>query len=195
MYLSSYQRYCVCEVTSPTGQRRMITLNGTTCAPRNECLKDNGGCAHLCEDQPVGFQCSCFPTPDGFQLEVWTLSDNGYDCNDVNECADPTFLDEHCPSPAKCINTPGFYSCFSVAAIGKSGALSRSKGKYIYSNEVHSNLCLAALQIMIIAVKLRMMWKRCHSSWHINRDPTNCTRSQVLMLIIIVFECFKWRLN
>ena len=46
---------------------------------------------------------------------------------------------------------------FSVAAIGKSGALSRSKGKYIYSNEVHSNLCLAALQIMIIAVKLRMM--------------------------------------
>ena len=100
-YVNHFQKYCYCAVTASNGVNRMITLNGTTCGPRNECLKDNGGCAHLCVDQTVGFRCSCFPKPADFPHEVWTLSDNGYDCNDVNECADRTFVDEFCASPGK----------------------------------------------------------------------------------------------
>jgi hypothetical protein len=109
------------------GVNKVITLNGTSCELKNECAVNNGGCAHICTDTKDGFECSCYPAdpknPDtrGWEDPVWRLSDNGFDCNDIDECANATFVDFRCPSPGKCVNTPGFYKCISSVAISKSG--------------------------------------------------------------------------
>lgn len=119
---------CYCHVES-RGVPQTITLNGTTCEPRDECATNNGGCAHLCTDTAEGFECSCFSADQnnkdsrGWKEPVWRLSDNGFDCNDIDECANETFVDFRCPSPGKCVNTPGFYKCISSVAISKSGIL------------------------------------------------------------------------
>lgn len=105
-----------------------ITLNGTQCRLKDECATNNGGCAQVCTDKPDGFQCSCFPKPRGFRDEVWLLSPNKYDCLDVDECAKPAFVDEQCPSPAKCVNSPGFFACIRNTAISKSGLV--ASGEY-----------------------------------------------------------------
>ncbi|XP_073770596.1 uncharacterized protein si:dkey-88l16.3 isoform X2 [Danio rerio] len=62
------------------------------------CLVGNGGCSHFCTDKFWGALCSC---PAGM-----TLSANGRDCEDVNECAQSVS-----PCMHLCSNTPGSYRC------------------------------------------------------------------------------------
>ncbi|XP_006795713.2 low-density lipoprotein receptor-related protein 2-like [Neolamprologus brichardi] len=63
------------------------------------CLMDNGGCSHVCTDEPRGVLCSC---PAGYKL-----SPNGTDCEDLDECAPP--FD---PCAHHCSNTIGSYYCY-----------------------------------------------------------------------------------
>ncbi|XP_042080735.1 low-density lipoprotein receptor-related protein 2 isoform X3 [Haplochromis burtoni] len=63
------------------------------------CVMDNGGCSHVCTDEPRGVLCSC---PAGYKL-----SPNGTDCEDLDECAPP--FD---PCAHHCSNTIGSYYCY-----------------------------------------------------------------------------------
>uniref|UniRef100_A0A668TZW5 EGF-like domain-containing protein n=1 Tax=Oreochromis aureus TaxID=47969 RepID=A0A668TZW5_OREAU len=63
------------------------------------CLMDNGGCSHVCTDEPRGVLCSC---PAGYKL-----SPNGTDCEDLDECAPPFDSCAH-----HCSNTIGSYYCY-----------------------------------------------------------------------------------
>ncbi|XP_048030956.1 low-density lipoprotein receptor-related protein 2 isoform X1 [Megalobrama amblycephala] len=62
------------------------------------CHNGNGGCSHTCIDQLWGALCTC---PTGM-----TLSVNGLDCEDINEC-DQSFG----PCMHLCTNTPGSFRC------------------------------------------------------------------------------------
>ncbi|XP_059400694.1 low-density lipoprotein receptor-related protein 2-like [Carassius carassius] len=62
------------------------------------CHYGNGGCSHTCIDQLWGALCTC---PTGM-----TLSSNGLDCEDVNECAQ-----SFGPCMHLCTNTPGSFQC------------------------------------------------------------------------------------
>ena len=89
-------------------------MNSTGCGDRNECLNDNGGCAHRCVNTASGFNCECFSPDDsaeskGWPYPVYTLSNNTYDCLDVNECEDSEMND--CSPNALCRNTNGSYEC------------------------------------------------------------------------------------
>lgn len=126
-WVNHYYYVCYCYVSTADNGIRAITLNGTGCALKNECLTNNGGCAQTCTDQTDGFQCGCFAGPTGYRRPVWTLSDNTFDCHDIDECAVPAFVDENCASPGKCVNTPGFYKCIQNTAISKSGVVAAGK--------------------------------------------------------------------
>lgn len=41
------------------GESDNIMMFSSTAVGLNECLEGNGGCEHLCMDDPVGFHCSC----------------------------------------------------------------------------------------------------------------------------------------
>nr|XP_033952185.1 low-density lipoprotein receptor-related protein 2-like isoform X9 [Pseudochaenichthys georgianus] len=62
------------------------------------CSKNNGGCSHVCVDEPWGALCTC---PAGYKL-----SSNGAVCEDLDECAPP-----FAPCMHHCVNTVGSYYC------------------------------------------------------------------------------------
>nr|XP_020465476.1 very low-density lipoprotein receptor-like [Monopterus albus] len=62
------------------------------------CSVNNGGCSHMCVDEPWGALCAC---PVGYKL-----SPNGAVCEDVDECA-ASFS----PCQHHCRNTIGSYYC------------------------------------------------------------------------------------
>ncbi|XP_044190180.1 low-density lipoprotein receptor-related protein 2-like isoform X6 [Thunnus albacares] len=62
------------------------------------CSMDNGGCSHVCVDEPWGALCDC---PVGYKL-----SPNGAVCEDLDECALP-----FAPCMHHCTNTVGSYYC------------------------------------------------------------------------------------
>ncbi|CAK6954680.1 low-density lipoprotein receptor-related protein 2-like isoform X4 [Scomber scombrus] len=62
------------------------------------CSMNNGGCSHVCVDEPWGALCDC---PVGYKL-----SPNGGVCEDVDECAQ-----SFAPCMHHCTNTAGSYYC------------------------------------------------------------------------------------
>ncbi|KAM7369179.1 hypothetical protein PAMP_013472 [Pampus punctatissimus] len=62
------------------------------------CSVNNGGCSHVCVDEPWGALCAC---PVGYKL-----SPNGAVCEDLDECALP-----FAPCMHHCTNTVGSYYC------------------------------------------------------------------------------------
>ncbi|KPP63881.1 hypothetical protein Z043_117818, partial [Scleropages formosus] len=63
---------------------------------RNECLEDNGGCSHLCIDQPMGFVCDC---PSGMRLIQDTQ------CEEIDECLDTDLCSQ------VCVHVNGSFTC------------------------------------------------------------------------------------
>ncbi|XP_036833869.1 low-density lipoprotein receptor-related protein 8 isoform X3 [Oncorhynchus mykiss] len=63
---------------------------------QNECLVNNGGCSHLCVDQPMGFLCDC---PAGMRL----VHDS--QCEEIDMCLDSDVCNQ------LCVHVNGTFSC------------------------------------------------------------------------------------
>ncbi|KAL7884480.1 hypothetical protein AOLI_G00072500 [Acnodon oligacanthus] len=63
---------------------------------QNECEVNNGGCSHVCLDQPLGFVCDC---PPGMQLV------QDAHCEEVDPCLDADVCDQ------LCVQSTGSFTC------------------------------------------------------------------------------------
>ncbi|KAH8295620.1 hypothetical protein KR018_000213 [Drosophila ironensis] len=69
------------------------------CEDIDECLVNNGGCSHRCDNSVASFKCSC---PPGYELGVDQRT-----CQDVDECA----KDKKSCHAGTCINEIGGFRC------------------------------------------------------------------------------------
>ncbi|XP_078619241.1 mucin-like protein [Branchiostoma floridae x Branchiostoma japonicum] len=78
----------------PTGYQG----NGTICQDVDECETEEGlHCQQICRNNIGNFTCDCHP---GYHI-----SDNGFECNDIDECSLPSNCSQSCN------NTDGSYNC------------------------------------------------------------------------------------
>uniref|UniRef100_A0A915AMY7 EGF-like calcium-binding domain-containing protein n=1 Tax=Parascaris univalens TaxID=6257 RepID=A0A915AMY7_PARUN len=56
----------------------ILTYDGKTCEDIDECVANNAGCEHVCNNEAGGYSCSC---EGGF-----LLAPDKHSCYDVNEC-------------------------------------------------------------------------------------------------------------
>jgi len=95
--------HCFCNV-APCSVK---SVNSTSCQDINECQINNGNCMYNCSNTPGSFTCSC---PSGF-----TLSPNGLNCEDIDECRD----DKFCAKDLTCVNGYGTVYCISNSIFGE----------------------------------------------------------------------------
>ncbi|XP_063057142.1 very low-density lipoprotein receptor-like [Engraulis encrasicolus] len=88
---------------------------------KNECLENNGGCSHLCIDQPMGFLCDC---PPGMRL----VADGN--CEEIDECLSGDVCSQIC------VHTNGTLTCACREG---------------YTQGPHTGECIAAGDAAVIA--------------------------------------------
>ncbi|XP_033096566.1 uncharacterized protein LOC117100842 [Anneissia japonica] len=128
------------------------TYTGDRCEDDvDECLVDNGGCDHTCENLPGRFSCSC---QDGYT--------GTSDCIDINEC---TFANCH-----SCINSPGSFEC-----ICKSGY----EVANLYNCE-DVDECVAGIAecTQHCSNTIGNFSCDCDEGWTLNLDGKTCTANQ-----------------
>lgn len=82
--------------------------------PDGLCLKDNGGCSHVCEvENKKVVKCSCF--------SGYTLKSDNKSCTDIDECT----IDGMCLNRGTCTNIDGGFFCDAIECKGNKKAYFR----------------------------------------------------------------------
>jgi hypothetical protein len=90
-------------------------MGNNQCGDIDECLFENGGCDHQCNNFVGSFQCSCH---SGYHLSP----DNLKMCVDIDECSSSNINSQNSQNSlnslkcsdkpkTKCVNLPGSYKC------------------------------------------------------------------------------------